>query len=1085
MTAGKKFNRNMKVENTLQEKLIEKKLNLFRHSKHGFGFCIRGGKEHGTGIYISGVNIYSKAYREGLTVGDIIVKGNRKLFHGLSHSEAVQFIRAQKQLQLVVVSRGILPEQRLKYIEYQWIDCYGELCSPLRSSLIEAGKDNLRKVNVVVTGNNKLGLLIRGGSEFGLGIFVAGIDENSIADKCGIMVGEQIIESNGVSFLNISQKDASFLIQNSKIITFLLKDVSKIPVSKIVHNHLQWIDKREKRSLLRAESLKNLQSTVFKPGIVGTQIQHQAVIGPTSYSFLEKKANHSLSQDEWLTLKYYIKEYIHGDITVNGFALSLMDLLDTEAKMSLLNDVRGIVKAHDLETFDTIILGQEVEAIQIENQYSLQTSSNEILSTENTKKDKYEEMNYGIDSYESRYIDHEDEQYDNQEQLERSLSFERYDEGDQVEEIKSLCNEKLNNEKQSKFFQSNERHSPIFFQSNEKHSPIYFQSNKKQYDPESNHLDSTNKFIKESDQHISLEHFKNNSKNQDMNNDNHEININGGFEEYYTNSKKNIKSSDHFSFFQTNFVSNDMFNDKNEKEKEKKIDKNLAENYLRRDQNLCVDEIKCESFNPIEMVKDNYPIKINDIESEKLNDIENILQSYDYADNNIAVSNLELNNQDVQTKSFKMLSKPLSKNEISNPQLSPEINEDYLSPLLSHENYLSPLLSKNSDSFYSYFACEQNDNLNNFQPKYLKNNYLLQEKTISEGDKSLENFTKMTKDPQANKIVFKTSEQYAGTFHSSNSSPTFDVTSTIENRYANFSVNDILRQDYLPDSKVKSGSLEPNESSYNELDNKKTFKLNIRNQYQYENSESYRNHQSDSTLDSIANDQLKMYGKPIMSKSPQFGCSSTVFNASENSNKKLKNTIKSVDNNAVSTFDKNLLKSSKYISTDFDLRAREVPQDLVEDVSGIEEAHKNVIALLPRHKFPTVPKKKNFLFSSNESFVTESIVSKIEAFSNRNTQKPEQAIYTGKIQKQPKTKIVNVPNDTGEPGFAVNSKHNGKYVFISSIENKNLKVLSVGDVIMAIEGKPITVGMKSVHVNLMIKNAFKTSNPNIKLTIKC
>ena len=74
---------------------------------------------------------------------------------------------------------------------------------------------------------------------------------------------------------------------------------------------------------------------MFKPGIAGSQIQHQAAVGPTSYSFLEEKANHSLNQDEWLTLKYYIREYIHGDVTVNGFALSLMDLLDTDEKVSV------------------------------------------------------------------------------------------------------------------------------------------------------------------------------------------------------------------------------------------------------------------------------------------------------------------------------------------------------------------------------------------------------------------------------------------------------------------------------------------------------------------------------------------------------------------------------------------------------------------------------------------------------------------------------------------------------------------------------------------------------------------------------
>ena len=47
---------------------------------------------------------------------------------------------------------------------------------------------NCLQVNVVVGNNTKLGLLIRGGSEYGLGIFVAGIDEDSVADRSGIMV---------------------------------------------------------------------------------------------------------------------------------------------------------------------------------------------------------------------------------------------------------------------------------------------------------------------------------------------------------------------------------------------------------------------------------------------------------------------------------------------------------------------------------------------------------------------------------------------------------------------------------------------------------------------------------------------------------------------------------------------------------------------------------------------------------------------------------------------------------------------------------------------------------------------------------
>ena len=38
-------------------------------------------------------------------------------------------------------------------------------------------------------GNNvTLGLLIRGGREYGLGIFIAGIDQDSVAEDYGIMV---------------------------------------------------------------------------------------------------------------------------------------------------------------------------------------------------------------------------------------------------------------------------------------------------------------------------------------------------------------------------------------------------------------------------------------------------------------------------------------------------------------------------------------------------------------------------------------------------------------------------------------------------------------------------------------------------------------------------------------------------------------------------------------------------------------------------------------------------------------------------------------------------------------------------------
>ena len=63
---------------------------LRRNREIGFGFSIRGGVEHGTGIFISNINRYSDAHAQGLQVGDQIMRANNALFEGILHDEAVQ-----------------------------------------------------------------------------------------------------------------------------------------------------------------------------------------------------------------------------------------------------------------------------------------------------------------------------------------------------------------------------------------------------------------------------------------------------------------------------------------------------------------------------------------------------------------------------------------------------------------------------------------------------------------------------------------------------------------------------------------------------------------------------------------------------------------------------------------------------------------------------------------------------------------------------------------------------------------------------------------------------------------------------------
>lgn len=68
-----------------------RQVTLTRSRSHeGLGFSIRGGSEHGVGIYVSLVEPGSSAEREGLRVGDQIVTVNDFMFENVTHIDAVK-----------------------------------------------------------------------------------------------------------------------------------------------------------------------------------------------------------------------------------------------------------------------------------------------------------------------------------------------------------------------------------------------------------------------------------------------------------------------------------------------------------------------------------------------------------------------------------------------------------------------------------------------------------------------------------------------------------------------------------------------------------------------------------------------------------------------------------------------------------------------------------------------------------------------------------------------------------------------------------------------------------------------------------
>ncbi|XP_033951817.1 whirlin isoform X2 [Pseudochaenichthys georgianus] len=108
-----------------------RQVTMKRHkSNEGLGFSIRGGSEHGVGIYVSLVEPGSLAEKEGLRIGDQIMKVNDKVFDKVTHADAVKVLKGNKKLSLSVRSVGRIPGGYVTNHVYTWVDPQGRSVSP-------------------------------------------------------------------------------------------------------------------------------------------------------------------------------------------------------------------------------------------------------------------------------------------------------------------------------------------------------------------------------------------------------------------------------------------------------------------------------------------------------------------------------------------------------------------------------------------------------------------------------------------------------------------------------------------------------------------------------------------------------------------------------------------------------------------------------------------------------------------------------------------------------------------------------------------------------------------------------------------
>ncbi|KAM8707984.1 hypothetical protein ACLKA7_015022 [Drosophila subpalustris] len=354
---------------------------------HGFGICVKGGKDSGLGVYISRIEENSVAERAGLRPGDTILEVNGTPFTSINHEEAlkrcVQILKSSRQISMTVRAPPTLnstaplhgfgpPSRDPMYASMapllpqtaagqaagaggggglpfrqtcSWMDRHGRPASPP----MEYGgrrnerRDRIRRVELLIEPGQSLGLMIRGGVEYGLGIFVTGVDKDSVADRAGLMIGDEILEVNGQSFLDVTHDEAVGQLKYHKRMSLVIRDVGKVPHSCTSIEMEPW--------------------DAYSP--TGTRARRKGQIA----TMVEEKARSLLPRHHFASLSYYIAEYSAKAMTIDAFVAVLLEMLDTYEKHTLVTEIRELVFPEDRTRYDELVYRRERDPYSVDNRH--------------------------------------------------------------------------------------------------------------------------------------------------------------------------------------------------------------------------------------------------------------------------------------------------------------------------------------------------------------------------------------------------------------------------------------------------------------------------------------------------------------------------------------------------------------------------------------------------------------------------------------------------------------------------------------------------------------------------------------------
>ncbi|XP_017064095.1 cell wall protein AWA1 isoform X2 [Drosophila eugracilis] len=192
-----------------------------------YGFTVRGGREHGTGFFVSHVEHGGEAQLKGLRIGDQILRINGFRLDDAVHKEFIQLVAGQDRVTLKVRGVGMLPvrdqaEERLSWSVVKLPSVSG---TPSESSFKGERRSASRDISVVlhVAPRTKLGLGICKGPEWKPGIFVQFTKERSVAREAGLRPGDQILSVNSIDFSDVLFSEAVAVMKSSSKLDMVVR----------------------------------------------------------------------------------------------------------------------------------------------------------------------------------------------------------------------------------------------------------------------------------------------------------------------------------------------------------------------------------------------------------------------------------------------------------------------------------------------------------------------------------------------------------------------------------------------------------------------------------------------------------------------------------------------------------------------------------------------------------------------------------------------------------------------------------------------------------------------------------------------